>query len=65
MSIGTRVRMGVLALLLLSTFAVAPGSDAAKSPCDECGATCWMEYQAGWADCSGAPAGCLRTTVCP
>lgn len=65
MGVRTRLWFGALTLVLLSLVAVVPSGDAAKSPCDECGATCMMEYRTGWTDCSGSPGGCLRTTVCP
>lgn len=60
----TRRWLGVFALVLLSTFIVVPTSDAAKDRCDECGNSCWMDYQSGWSDCAGPSAGCLRTVVC-
>lgn len=64
---GVRLRtiMAICALVLLSTFVIVPSSDAAKDRCDDCGNSCWMDYQSGWSDCAGSPAGCLRTVVCP
>lgn len=64
MGVRARVGLGVLVLVLLSTFVVVPSSDAAKSPCDDCGNSCWMDYQPGWPDCGGPSGGCLRITIC-
>lgn len=63
MSVRSRLWLGVLTLFVVCTFA-APTSQASKNRCDDCGATCIMEYREGWSDCGGSPAGCWRTTVC-
>lgn len=64
---GVRIRfwMGTLALVLLSTFVVVPSSEAMRDRCNDCGSSCRMDYQTGWNDCGGSPAGCMRVTVCP
>ena len=61
---GIRIRVWIGVLVLLSTFVVVPSSEANKNPCDNCGNSCWMDYQPGWSDCGGSPAGCLRVVVC-
>lgn len=64
MGVRIRLRMGLFVVVLLSLLVAVPTTDAAKNPCDNCGNSCWMEYKTGWSDCSGSPAGCLRTVVC-
>lgn len=64
MNVKIRVWMGVLVLVLVSTVIVVPTSDAAKDPCEECGATCMKEYKTGANDCTGS-GGCTRITICP
>lgn len=63
---GTRIRvwMRLVALVLLVSFVAAPSSQALKDRCDECGNSCWMSYEPGWADCGGPSGGCLRVVVC-
>ena len=64
MGIRIRVWIAIFALVLLSTVTYVPPADAAKDPCDNCGNSCWKDYQTGWNDCAGSPAGCLRVVVC-
>jgi hypothetical protein len=65
MGVRRRLRIGVFALVLLSTVVFVPASKANKDPCEVCGATCIMTYQPGWSDCGGDPGGCTRLTICP
>ncbi len=64
MGVSRRLVIRVFAFVLLSMFVVAPSGHANKNPCDNCGNSCWMDYQPGWSDCGGSPAGCLRVVVC-
>jgi hypothetical protein len=65
MGVRIRVWMGTLALVLLSNVVVVPSSEAMRDHCNDCGSSCRMDYAPGWSDCGGAPAGCMRVTVCP
>lgn len=57
--------VGVLTLVLLSTFAMVFSIEVNKDPCDVRGAGCYRTYQAGRNDCYGSPSNCYRETVCP
>jgi hypothetical protein len=65
MGVRIHVWLRAVALVLLSIFVVVPSSEAMRDRCNDCGSTCRMDYESGWADCGGAPAGCTRLTVCP
>jgi hypothetical protein len=59
------VRVGIAGIVLLSVLVSAPPVNAAKDPCNECGAGCYRTYEPGWNDCYGSPSNCYRETVCP